>query len=415
MEFYEIESPVNARIRVVGVGGGGGNAVNNMITSALQGVTFISANTDIQALARSQAENKVQLGVKLTKGLGAGANPNVGREAALENMDQIQSLLAESDMVFVTAGMGGGTGTGAAPIIAQTARELGALTVGVVTRPFFFEGRPRQETAEMGIAALRQHVDSLIVIPNDRLLQLAPKKAPFHAMLKKADEVLYYAVKGISDLIMVTGLINLDFADVKAVMSESGLAMMGTGIASGENRAREAAMKAITSPLLEGVSIDGARAVLMNITCGSDLSIEEISEAASTVQDAAHDDVHLYLGTVMDDNVGEEMHITVIATGIDNSAQDTLARQVPAAGQRTTKAAPAAQGAPALKISAPRPVSPGPAQTAAINQDALPYRLRGAHPAGAPFAGGPHNPGEDDFIFEDDDFETPSFLRKQAN
>ena len=326
LEFYEIENDITAKIKVVGVGGGGGNAVNNMIMSALQGVTFISANTDMQALTRSLAEHKIQLGNRLTKGLGAGANPRMGCEAAIESMDQIRSLLADTDMVFVTAGMGGGTGTGAAPIIAQVAKELGALTVGVVTKPFFFEGKRRQESADNGIAEFRQHVDSLIVIPNDRLLQLAPKKAPFNDMLKKADEVLYYAVKGISDLIMVTGLINLDFADVRAVMGESGMAMMGTGIARGESRAREAAMKAITSPLLEGVSIDGARHVLMNVTCGPDLTIDEVSEAASIVQEAAHDDVNVFFGTVTDETIGDEMRITVIATGIDNSMLEAPAK-----------------------------------------------------------------------------------------
>jgi cell division protein FtsZ len=256
MEFLELETEDNAQIRVVGVGGGGGNAINNMISSAMKGVTFITANTDIQALKHSKAEFKLQLGEKLTKGLGAGANPEVGREAALESIAQIKETLGECDMVFVTAGMGGGTGTGAAPVIAQAAKEIGALTVAVVTKPFHFEGKRRQLQADRGIKALREVVDSIITIPNDRLLTLASKKATFLDMLVKADEVLFYAVKGISDLIMVPGLINLDFADVKAVMSEMGLAMMGTGIASGEGRAREAAMKAITSPLLEDVSID---------------------------------------------------------------------------------------------------------------------------------------------------------------
>jgi cell division protein FtsZ len=415
LEFYEIESPINARIKVVGVGGGGTNAINNMIASALQGVTFIVANTDIQTLACSRAENKVQLGAKLTKGLGAGANPGVGCEAALESMDQIRALLVESDMVFVTAGMGGGTGTGAAPIVAQTAKELGALTIGIVTRPFFFEGKPRQRIAAEGIEALREHVDSLIVIPNDRLMQLAPKKAPLVEMFKRADEVLYYAVKGISDLIMIPGLINLDFADVKAVMSESGLAMMGTGIASGENRAREAAMKAITSPLLEGVSIDGAHAVLLNVTCGSDLTIDEISEAASTVQEAAHDDVHVYLGTVLDDNVGDEMHITVIATGIDNELDSAAAEMLPrqAVGSRSARQAPSAQGAPLETV--PRAASPRAAQAGAGNRNSPPYLRRESGTAGASYAGGGHSPGEDDFIFEENEFETPAFLRKQAN
>ncbi|MDR2161963.1 MAG: cell division protein FtsZ [Desulfovibrio sp.] len=419
-EFIEIgPEVVSARIKVVGVGGGGGNAVNNMFTSGLQGVTFIAANTDRQALAKSQAENKVQLGLKLTKGLGAGANPCVGRDAALENLEEITALLSESDMVFVTAGMGGGTGTGAAPIIAQTARETGALTVAVVTRPFFFEGKPRQLAAERGIAELRQYVDSLIVIPNDRLLQLAPKKAPFQEMLKKADEVLYYAVKGISDLIMVTGLINLDFADVRTVMSESGLAMMGTGIACGENRAREAAMKAITSPLLEGVSIDGATAVLMNVTCGPDLTIDEISEAAGIVQEAAHDDVHLHFGTVTDETIGDEMRITVIATGIDNNALEMAPRPAILGMPRQAKvSSPPAQAAspavPPVETGLRRsPVPPPQAAPANLN---IPAYLRKENPSAVTsFSGGAHVPGGEDFIFGEDDFETPSFLRKQAN
>jgi cell division protein FtsZ len=317
MEFLEIEREEAAKIKVVGIGGGGGNAVNNMICSAMRGVTFIAANTDVQALKSSRAEHKIQLGDKLTKGLGAGANPEIGREAAHESMNQIKEMLGDADMVFVTAGMGGGTGTGAAPVIAQVAKEIGALTVGVVTKPFYFEGKKRLSQAEKGISQLREVVDSIICIPNDRLLSLASKKATFLEMLKKADEVLYYAVKGISDLIMVPGLINLDFADVKAVMSEMGMAMMGTGIATGEGRAREAAMKAITSPLLEDVSIEGARGVLMNITCGPDLTIEEVSEAASTIAEAAHEEARIYFGTVFDETAADEMRITVIATGIE--------------------------------------------------------------------------------------------------
>ncbi len=437
LEFYEIDAAAEnatAKIKVVGVGGGGGNAINNMILSVLQGVTFISANTDVQALGRSLADNKIQLGSALTKGLGAGANPRMGCDAALESIEQIKACLTGADMVFVTAGMGGGTGTGAAPVIAQAAKEMGALTVGVVTKPFFFEGKKRLESAEAGIAEFRQHVDSLITIPNDRLLQLAPKKATFVEMLKKADEVLYYAVKGISDLIMIPGLINLDFADVRAVMGESGLAMMGTGIATGESRAREAAMKAITSPLLEGVSIDGARHVLMNMTSSSDLTIDEVSEAAGIVQEAAHDDVHVFYGTVIDDSVGDELRITVIATGIDsNSLQAgttgkaaTVAPIRKPAPQQATGSAAAAAVAPG--VPAPR----GPQGLATVDvslQQAVtsrsagspgnfnvPAYLRKQAPMAAPAArNGGHNPGEDDFIFDEDDFETPSFIRKQAN
>ncbi|MCL1939088.1 MAG: cell division protein FtsZ [Desulfovibrionaceae bacterium] len=423
---FEIDGKETAKIKVVGVGGGGGNAVNNMISSSLRGVHFISANTDVQALGRSLAEHKVQIGAKLTKGLGAGANPRIGCDAALESMDQIKACIAEADMVFVTAGMGGGTGTGAAPVIAQAAKELGILTVGVVTKPFFFEGKKRLESAEAGIEEFRRHVDSLITIPNDRLLQLAPKKATFIEMLKKADEVLYYAVKGISDLILVTGLINLDFADVRTVMSESGLAMMGTGIATGESRAREAALKAITSPLLEGVSIDGARQVLMNITCGPDLGIDEVSEAASIVSEAAHEDVHVIFGTVCDESVGDEMRITVIATGIDSggsgvaapakTATVTSLRGASAAGTSAAPPTPRSpQGLNTVDESLQRAVGGRqPSQPGNFNVPAYLRKPSPAAPAPAPRTNG-HNPGEDDFIFDEDDFETPSFIRKQAN
>ncbi len=425
LEFH-IEPEESAKIKVVGVGGGGGNAVNNMISSALLGVTFISANTDVQALGRSMADHKIQLGAKLTKGLGAGANPRTGCEAALESLEQIKSVICEADMVFVTAGMGGGTGTGAAPVIAQAAKEMGILTVGVVTKPFFFEGKKRLESAEAGIEEFRKHVDSLITIPNDRLLQLAPKKATFIEMLKKADEVLYYAVKGISDLILIPGLINLDFADVRTVMSESGLAMMGTGIASGESRAREAAMKAITSPLLEGVSIDGARQVLMNITCGPDLGIDEVSEAAGIVSEAAHDDVHVIFGTVCDESVGDEMRITVIATGIDSnhviqpvqsSKPSTVVmplRGGPAPAQPAPQPAPRSpQGLNTVDVSLQQVVTRQPAQQGNFNVPAYLRKPAPAAPSTQRASG--HNPGEDDFIFDEDEFETPSFIRKQAN
>ena len=425
-ENFEIDGKETAKIKVVGVGGGGGNAVNNMISSALQGIHFISANTDVQALGRSLAEHKVQIGAKLTKGLGAGANPRVGCEAAFESMDQIKACIAEADMVFVTAGMGGGTGTGAAPVIAQAAKELGILTVGVVTKPFFFEGKKRLESAEAGIEEFRKHVDSLITIPNDRLLQLAPKKATFIEMLKKADEVLYHAVKGISDLILGTGLINLDFNDVRTVMSESGLAMMGTGIATGESRAREAALKAITSPLLEGVSIDGARHVLMNITCGPDLGIDEVSEAASIVTEAAHEDVHVIFGTVCDESVGDEMRITVIATGIDNGGPGVVipgkSATVTTLHRPMVSTMPSAprspQGLNTVDENLQRAVARPATQPGNFN---VPAYLRKPSPATPAPGSGPgsrtngHSPGEDDFIFDEDDFETPSFIRKQAN
>jgi cell division protein FtsZ len=408
MEYLEIEMESNAQIKVVGVGGGGGNAVNNMICSAMRGVTFITANTDVQALKHSKAEFKIQLGEKLTKGLGAGANPEIGREAAMESSDQIREFLDGCDMVFVTAGMGGGTGTGAAPVIAQVAKELGALTVAVVTKPFYFEGKKRLVQAEKGINALKEVVDSIITIPNDRLLSLASKKATFLEMLKKADEVLYYAVKGISDLIMVPGLINLDFADVKAVMSEMGLAMMGTGIAQGEGRAREAAMKAITSPLLEDVSIDGARGVLMNVTCGPDLTIDEVSEAANIIHEAAHEDAKIYFGTVFDQNVGDEMRITVIATGIEDE-DDKKAEPVSA------RVTPISEAKKAKETIGKRP------RTVQIDPDReddlrIPAYLRhGRRVADKNEVKNSAQNTQEEFIFDEDEFEIPAFIRMQAD
>ncbi|WP_457570454.1 cell division protein FtsZ [Desulfovulcanus sp.] len=409
MEYLEIEMESNAQIKVVGVGGGGGNAVNNMICSAMKGVTFITANTDVQALKHSKAEFKIQLGEKLTKGLGAGANPEIGREAAMESSEQIREVLDGCDMVFVTAGMGGGTGTGAAPVIAQVAKELGALTVAVVTKPFYFEGKKRLMQAEKGIKALKEVVDSIITIPNDRLLSLASKKATFLEMLKKADEVLYYAVKGISDLIMVPGLINLDFADVKAVMSEMGLAMMGTGIAQGEGRAREAAMKAITSPLLEDVSIDGAKGVLMNVTCGPDLTIDEVSEAANIIHEAAHDDAKIYFGTVFDQNVGDEMRITVIATGIEDE-RDKKAEPVNA---RITSISEAKKGKETI-VKRPRTVQIDPNREDDLR---IPTYLRQGRRVvdKNEVKNSAQNTQGEEFIFDEDEFEIPSFIRMQAD
>ena len=410
MEFTEIEMELesNAMIKVVGVGGGGGNAVNNMICSAMKGVTFIAANTDIQALKHSKAEYKLQLGEKLTKGLGAGANPDIGREAAMESSNQIRELLDGSDMVFVTAGMGGGTGTGAAPVIAGIAKELGALTVAVVTKPFYFEGKRRLIQAEKGIRALKEVVDSIITIPNDRLLSLASKKASFLDMLKKADEVLYYGVKGISDLIMVPGMLNLDFADVKAVMSEMGLALMGTGISQGEGRAREAALKAITSPLLEDVSIDGAKGVLMNITCSKDVTIEEVNEASSIIHDAAHEDANIFFGVVFDDDIGDEMRITVIATGIE----DESAKKDGSAESEGAKVTPIDQAKKTKKIAGRK------SRTVHIDPDMesdlrIPAYLRhGRRTIDKNNSG--KNPQEE-FIFDEDEFEIPAFIRMQAD
>ncbi|QSB48288.1 cell division protein FtsZ [Parageobacillus toebii] len=307
-----------ATIKVIGVGGGGNNAVNRMIEHGVQGVEFIAVNTDAQALNLSKAPTKLQIGAKLTRGLGAGANPEVGKKAAEESKEQIEEALKGADMVFVTAGMGGGTGTGAAPVIAQIARELGALTVGVVTRPFTFEGRKRATQAASGIAAMKEAVDTLIVIPNDRLLEIVDKNTPMLEAFREADNVLRQGVQGISDLIAVPGLINLDFADVKTIMSNKGSALMGIGIASGENRAAEAAKKAISSPLLE-TSIDGAQGVLMNITGGTNLSLYEVQEAADIVASAADQDVNMIFGSVINENLKDEIVVTVIATGFNEN------------------------------------------------------------------------------------------------
>lgn len=321
--MFELEENkiYGANLKVVGIGGGGCNAVNTMIQSNLQGVEFIGANTDAQALAACQAPLKIQLGAKLTKGLGAGANPEIGKNATLEDKDRLREILAGADMVFITAGLGGGTGTGGAPIVASIAKELGALTVAVVTKPFFFEGRKRQRQAEEGLKELRKFVDTLITIPNQRLLNIAGKDMSLLETFRKADEVLLQAVKGISDLITVHGLINLDFADVRTVMSEMGLALMGTGVASGENRAMEAAQKAISSPLLEDITIAGARGILINITGGPDLTLYEVNEASTLIQEEAHEDANIIFGAVIDENLRGEVRVTVIATGFGRPAE----------------------------------------------------------------------------------------------
>jgi cell division protein FtsZ len=307
-----------ATIKVIGVGGGGSNAVNRMIEHGVQGVEFIAVNTDAQALNLSKAEVKMQIGGKLTRGLGAGANPEVGRKAAEESKEQIEEALQGADMVFVTAGMGGGTGTGAAPVIAQVAKELGALTVGVVTRPFTFEGRKRSTQASGGTESLKGAVDTLIVIPNDRLLEIVDKNTPMLEAFREADNVLRQGVQGISDLIAVPGLINVDFADVKTIMVDKGSALMGIGIATGESRAAEAAKKAISSPLLE-TSIDGAHGVLMNISGGANLSLYEVQEAADIVTSAADQEVNVIFGSVINENLKDEIVVTVIATGFDEA------------------------------------------------------------------------------------------------
>ena len=315
--FELIENiPQSAVIKVLGVGGGGGNAVHHMITNEVDGVDFICANTDSQALNNLKAKTILQMGASITKGLGAGANPEIGRQAALEDRDQIADILSGADMVFVTAGMGGGTGTGAAPIVAEVARELGILTVAVVTRPFPFEGKKRSAIAEQGIEQLSANVDSLITIPNEKLLDVLGKEASLLDAFKAANDVLLGAVKGIADLIMHPGMINVDFADVKTVMSEMGMAMMGTGFATGDDRAREAAESAIRSPLLEDVNLQGARGILVNITAGETLSLGEFSEVGDTIEEFASDDATVVVGTVIDPELGDEMRVTVVATGL---------------------------------------------------------------------------------------------------
>lgn len=344
---FDIDLEQFAQIRVIGVGGGGNNAVNRMITAGLRGVEFIAVNTDKQALFLSKANTKIQIGDKLTKGLGAGANPEIGEKAANESKDEIAQAIKGADMVFVTAGMGGGTGTGAAPVVASVAKEMGILTVGVVTKPFMFEGRKRMQHAERGVETLKGVVDTLVTIPNDRLLQVAEKKTSIVDAFRIADDVLRQGVQGISDLIAVPGLVNLDFADVKTIMLDTGLAHMGIGRASGENRAEEAARQAILSPLLE-TSIEGARGVLLNITGGPDLGLFEVNTAAELVQKSADPDANIIFGAVIDENLKDELLITVIATGFDKvpvirKQPEKVAEKIPVASGRTLDREPEPQ------------------------------------------------------------------------
>lgn len=315
-EFSDL-SDTMAKIKVIGIGGGGGNALNTMISYNLHGVDFIAANTDNQALGASAAPIKIQLGLDTTKGLGAGANPEVGKKATMETRDILRSHIENADMIFITAGLGGGTGTGGAPVVAEIAKEVGALTVGVVTKPFQFEGKRRNQQAEEGVAELKRMVDTLIVIPNQRLMSIGGRSLSLLDAFKKADDILYHAVKGISDLITIPGYINLDFADVKNIMSQMGMALMGTGIARGENRAVEAAQKAISSPLLEDNTIQGAQGILLNITGGPDMTLYEVNEASSLIHAEAHEDANIIFGTVIDESMGDDIRITLIATGFD--------------------------------------------------------------------------------------------------
>jgi len=340
------EEQVPARIKVIGVGGGGGNAVNRMIQAGIKGVEFLVANTDLQAMRTSLAPVKLQIGGKLTKGLGAGANPEVGKQAALEDTDRILEALSGADMIFITTGMGGGTGTGAAPIIASLAAELGSLTVAVVTKPFGFEGKRRRVQAEQGIRSLRDTVDTLITIPNERLLNFVERGTSLGDAFKIADDILRQAVQGISDLITVPGEINLDFADVKTIMHGMGMALMGTGVSSGDHRAVEAAQRAISSPLLEEASIEGAKGVLINITGGLDMTLFEVHEAASVIQEAADDEANIIFGTVIDPRMKDEVKVTVIATGFDAATKGLLNARGEALSSSTSSQAPQ-RGTPA--------------------------------------------------------------------
>jgi cell division protein FtsZ len=365
----EFESELGAKIKVIGVGGGGGNALNTMILAGLTGVDFIAANTDCQALQNNRAPTKIQVGAQVTKGLGAGANPEIGRQAALEDKARILAALEGADMVFVTAGMGGGTGTGGAPVIADLARSVGALTVGVVTKPFLFEGKRRLKQAESGLAELKNAVDTLITIPNQRLLAIADEKTTLLDTFKKADEVLLNAVQGISDLITIPGLINVDFADVRTIMSSMGVALMGTGTAAGEGRALLAARQAVESPLLEDVQIDGATGILINITGGPDMTLVEVNQACSLIQEAAHEDANIIFGSVISDEMADKLKITVIATGFNHRdtrrierTEATRALRTPGAAEHPAARAPARPADSPPATPAPRAATPPPPQ-----------------------------------------------------
>jgi cell division protein FtsZ len=389
-----------AKIRVIGVGGAGCNAVNTMIMAKLERVDFIAANTDIQALAASKAPTRLQLGQTLTKGLGAGANPEMGREAALESRDQIAAMIDGADMVFVTAGMGGGTGTGAAPIIADIAKSLGCLTVGVVTKPFLFEGNKRRKQAEQGLVELKAAVDTLITIPNQRLLTLSSAPMPLLETFKRADEVLLNAVQGISDLIQYHGYINVDFADVKTIMSDKGLALMGTGQSTGEKRALTAMQQAISSPLLEDISIDGATGLLINITGGRDMTLQEVNEALTLVHDAADPDAEIIFGSLIDDNIQDEVKITIIATGF--VSRDAKARQPAPVVQ-----VPVVTRPPSVSLSTAReevaslvPAKGGARTLAPAEGRSLSNRTAVVKDAALPL--------------DEDQFDIPTFLRRQG-
>ncbi|ATJ82202.1 cell division protein FtsZ [Halomonas beimenensis] len=396
-ELVDSAPSSSAVIKVIGVGGGGGNAVNHMVESSIEGVEFICANTDAQALKRVAAKTVLQLGSEITKGLGAGANPEVGRQAAMEDRERIAELLHGADMVFITAGMGGGTGTGGAPVVAQVAKELGILTVAVVTRPFPFEGPKRMRAAEEGMKELSEHVDSLITIPNEKLLSVLGKSASLLTAFSAANDVLLGAVQGIAELITSPGIINVDFADVRTVMSEMGMAMMGTGGATGENRAREAAEKAIRSPLLEDIDLHGARGILVNITAGPDLSIGEFNDVGATVQEFASQDATIVVGTSIDMEMSDELRVTVVAAGLDGQRQSQATSRESArrseAGGDYRQRQPAAAGRP----------QPGSGRTAAAASKPEPQEASRPQPE-------PRKSQElDDYL------DIPAFLRRQAD
>ena len=401
MNPVQVPNENYAQIRVIGVGGGGVNAVNRMIAEGMRGVEFIAVNTDAQALMLAQSPKRVRIGDKLTRGLGAGSNPDIGEKAAEESSDDLYEALKGSDMVFITAGMGGGTGTGASPIVARVAREVGALTIGVVTRPFTFEGGKRSKSAEAGIAKLKEHVDTLIVIPNDRLLEIVDKRANLQQAFRVADDVLRQGIQGISELITVPGLINLDFADVKTIMSEGGAALMAVGTATGENRAVEAAQQAISSKLLD-VTIDGARGILFNVTGGPSMTLYEVNQAAEIIKSTAHPDVNLIFGAVIDENMKDEIRITVIATGFD---QGTSVMVKPAA-QPQVAVRPRARVLETVGANVSKAASaPAPAPSAAPAASAAPARSEPRAVA-----------AQHEFpsrVFNETDLDIPPFLRKR--
>ena len=403
---------VPAKIKVIGVGGGGGNAVNRMIAANLRGIEFIAANTDLQALAKCKAPTKLQLGLQITRGLGAGADPEVGRKAALEDTEQVLEMLDGADMIFLTAGMGGGTGTGAMPILASLAAEIGALTVAVVTKPFGFEGRRRLHVAEEGIAELRDSVDTLITIPNERLLNFVERGTSLGEAFRIADDVLRQAVQGISDLITVPGEVNVDFADVRAIMSGMGMALMGTGIAKGENRALEASQRAISSPLLEETSIEGAKGVLINISGGRDLTLHEVAEAARIIQSAVDPDANIISGMVIDENLEEEMKVTVIATGFRyaGDAQEAAPYAPALVARAAAAAAPPArpQSQAAARLAAPEP--PRPKEKESGSKEVPFYRRVLAQGSKGDDPGG-FGPNWSNV----DDYDIPTVLRKQMD